>query len=70
LDIHRSKKQTAHNLCELLLLVFEDIQHRNPIVAIFAMEFVRGGASRAEKYHGFAPPALKKITNKIWGEKT
>ena len=25
-DIHRSKKQTAYDLCELLLLVFEDSQ--------------------------------------------
>ena len=27
-DIHRSKKQTAYDLCELLLLVFEDTQKR------------------------------------------
>ena len=61
------KKTNRHDLCELLLLVFEDIQKRNPIAA---MEFVRGGASRAEKYPGFAPPPSKKNTNKIWGEKT
>ena len=29
-DIHGSKKQTAYDLCELLPLVFEDIQKRNP----------------------------------------
>ena len=39
-DIHRSKKQAAYDLCELLLLVFEDTQKRNPTST---MEFVWGG---------------------------
>ena len=56
-DIHRSKKQTAYDLCELLLLVFEDTQKRNPTST---MEFV-GRAPRAVKYHGFAPLPPQKI---------
>ena len=36
-DIHRSKKQTAYDPGELLLLVFEDTQKQNPTST---MEFV------------------------------
>ena len=53
MDIHRSKKQSAYDLCELL--VFEDIQKRN---LTSTMEFV-GGASSAVKYHGFTFPPSK-----------
>ena len=38
--IYRSKKQTAYDLCELLLLVFENIQKKN---LTSTMEFVEGG---------------------------
>ena len=47
------KKQTPHDLWELLPLVFEDTQKRNPTAA---MEFLGGVASRAVKYNGFAAP--------------
>ena len=60
------KKQTAHYLCELLPLVFEDTQKRNPTAE---MEFLGGVASRAVKYNGFTPPPLKNFTSKAWGEK-
>ena len=50
----------------LLPLAFEDTQKRNPTAA---MELLGGLASRAVKYHGFAPPPSKKITSKAWGEK-
>ena len=68
LAIHRSRKQTAHDLREPLLLFSQDTQKRNPTAA---MEFIGRGASRAVKYHGFATPPSKiskKVSSKIWEE--
>ena len=65
--IYSSKKQTGHDFCELLLLVFEESSKilRNGILLL--QWNLRGGASRAVKYNGFAPSPLKHFTTKILG---